>query len=75
MPVDKEEFFKKQIEECRELERLALSAKDRAFWQQAAGRWKEQLRQAQETSNAREAAEDTNTTRALSADGLSGGPN
>ena len=75
MPFDKEEFFKKQIEECREFERQALSAKDRAFWQQAAGRWKEQLRQAQEASNAREAVEDTNTTRALSADGLSGGQN
>jgi hypothetical protein len=48
VPLDKEEFFKKQIEECRKLERQALSAKDRAFWQQAAGRWKEQLRQAQE---------------------------
>jgi hypothetical protein len=47
VPFDKEEFFKKQIEDCRELERLALSAKDRAFWQQAAGRWEEQLRQAQ----------------------------
>jgi hypothetical protein len=48
VPFGKEEFFKEQIEECREFERQALSTKDRAFWQQAAGRWREQLRQAQE---------------------------
>jgi len=47
MPFDKEEFFKKQIEECRELESQAVSAEDRAFWRQAVGRWEEQLRQAQ----------------------------
>jgi hypothetical protein len=47
VPFDKEAFFQKQIEECRALERQALSTKDRAFWQQAAGRWEEQLRQAQ----------------------------
>jgi hypothetical protein len=46
-PFDKEEFFKKQIEECRELESQAVSAEDRAFWRQAVGRWEEQLRQAQ----------------------------
>jgi hypothetical protein len=45
---DKDEFFKKQIEECRELERQAANAEDRAFWQQAIGRWQDQLRQAQE---------------------------
>jgi hypothetical protein len=44
---DKEEFFKKQIEECRELESQAVSGEDRAFWRQAVGRWEEQLRQAQ----------------------------
>jgi hypothetical protein len=48
VPFDKEAFFQKQIEECRTLERQALSTKDRVFWQQAAGRWEEQLRQAQE---------------------------
>jgi hypothetical protein len=53
MSFDKEEFFKKQIEECRELESQAVSAEDRAFWQQAAGRWKEQLRQAQEAERRR----------------------
>jgi hypothetical protein len=47
VPFDKEEFFKKQIEECRELESQAVSADDRAFWRQAVGRWEEQLRQAQ----------------------------
>jgi hypothetical protein len=47
VPFDKEEFFKKQIEECRELESQAVSAEDRAFWRQAVGRWEEQLRQAQ----------------------------
>jgi hypothetical protein len=47
VPFDKEAFFQKQIEECRALERQALSMKDRAFWQQAAGRWEQQLRQAQ----------------------------
>ena len=53
MPFDKKAFFQKQIEECGALERQALSAKDRAFWQQAAGRWKEQLRQAQEAERRR----------------------
>ena len=48
MPLDKEKFFEKQIEECRELERRAANAEDRAFWRQAVGRWEEQLRQAQE---------------------------
>jgi len=42
-----EEFFKKQLEECRELEKQAVDAEDRAFWRQAAERWQEQLRQAQ----------------------------
>jgi len=37
-------FFKKQIEECRELARHAVDAEDRAFWQQAAARWEDQLR-------------------------------
>jgi len=44
---DMEGFFKKQVEECRELERQAFTAEDRAFWRQAADRWQEQLRQAQ----------------------------
>ncbi len=48
MPFDKEEFFKKQIEECRELEGQAVNGEDRLFWRQAVGRWKEQLRQTQE---------------------------
>jgi hypothetical protein len=47
VPFDKEEFFKKQIEECRELESQAVSTEDRVFWRQAVGRWEEQLRQAQ----------------------------
>jgi hypothetical protein len=50
---DKEGFFKKQIEECRELERQASNAEDRAFWQQAVGRWEKQLRQAQEAERRR----------------------
>jgi hypothetical protein len=58
MSFDKEEFFKKQIEECRELESQAVSAEDRAFWRQAVGRWEEQLRQAKHA----------NTKRALSTD-------
>jgi hypothetical protein len=53
VPFDKKAFFQKQIEECGALERQALSAKDRAFWQQTAGRWKEQLRQAQEAERRR----------------------
>jgi hypothetical protein len=53
VPFDKEEFFKKQIEECRELERQAANADDRAFWRQAVGRWEEQLRQAQEAERRR----------------------
>jgi len=31
MSFDWEEFFKKQIEECRELEKRAATAEDRAF--------------------------------------------
>jgi hypothetical protein len=44
--LDKEEFFKKQSEECRELARNAVNADDRAFWEKAAKRWNEQLRTA-----------------------------
>ena len=31
MSFDKEEFFKKQVEECRELEQQSLNAEDRAY--------------------------------------------
>ncbi len=48
MPFDWQEFFKKQIEECRELEKQAVNTEDRAFWRQAGARWEEQFRQAQE---------------------------
>jgi len=48
MSFDWEEFFKKQIEECRELGKQAVNTEDRAFWQQAAGRWEEQHRRAQQ---------------------------
>jgi hypothetical protein len=48
---DWQEFFKQQIEECRELERHAINAEDRAFWRQAAGRWKQQLRQAEQAQS------------------------
>jgi hypothetical protein len=41
---DWQEFFKKQIEECRELERQAVNADDRVFWQKTTQRWEEQLR-------------------------------
>jgi hypothetical protein len=51
---DKQEFFKKQIEECRELERHAASTEDRAFWRQAVARWEEQLRQHKEDQKRRE---------------------
>jgi hypothetical protein len=61
-----EDFFKKQIEECRELERQAVNGEDRAFWRQVVGRWEEQLRQAQEVQTPRQ--QHTNTRRALSAD-------
>ncbi len=46
MLFDTEAFFKKKVEECRELEIQAVTAEDRAFWRQAASRWEEQLRQA-----------------------------
>jgi hypothetical protein len=46
VPFDKEAVCQKRIEECRALERQALSTKDRVFWQQAARRWEEQLREA-----------------------------
>jgi hypothetical protein len=38
-----ERFFKRQIEECRELARHAVDEQDRAFWQQAAAHWEAQL--------------------------------
>jgi len=41
--LDREEFFKKQTEECRDLARNAVNADDRAFWELAAKRWNEQL--------------------------------
>jgi hypothetical protein len=44
--LDWQEFFKAQIEECRELERQAVNGEDRAFWRQAIARWEEQLPQA-----------------------------
>jgi len=44
VPFDWQEFFRKQIEECRELERRAVNSEDRAFWQQTTKRWEEQLR-------------------------------
>ena len=46
MSFDWQQFFKTQIEECRELERHAVNREDRAFWRQAVARWEEQLRQA-----------------------------
>jgi hypothetical protein len=52
---NKEQFFKKQVEDCRELERQAVNAQDRAFWRQAADRWEEQLRQAQAQTRQRQA--------------------
>jgi len=45
-------FFKRQIEECRELGRHAVDKEDRAFWQQAAARWEEQLRIVQHRQSA-----------------------
>jgi hypothetical protein len=36
------------MEECRELARHAVEEEDRAFWQQAAARWEEQLRAMQQ---------------------------
>jgi hypothetical protein len=50
---DWQEFFKKQIKECRELQRQAINAQDRTFWRQAAERWEEQLRQAQQAQSGR----------------------
>jgi hypothetical protein len=47
VPFDWEEFFRQQIEECRELERHSANEEDRAFWQQTTKRWEEQLRLAQ----------------------------
>ena len=51
-----EEFFKRQVEECRELERQAVTAEDRAFWRQAIDRWQEQLRQTQTRTSKKAAA-------------------
>jgi hypothetical protein len=53
MPFDWQEFFRRQIEECRELERHAVNAEDRAFWHQTTKRWEEQLRLAEAQTGAR----------------------
>ena len=42
--LDREIFFQRQAEECRELARWAVNEDDRAFWQQTAERWEEQIR-------------------------------
>jgi predicted CoA-binding protein len=42
--LDRELFFQRQAEECRELARNAVNEDYRAFWQQTAERWEEQLR-------------------------------
>jgi hypothetical protein len=67
MPFDRQEFFRKQIEECRELERHAVTAEDRAFWQQTTKRWEEQLRLA-ESQKPRKPPQREHTKRALSED-------
>jgi hypothetical protein len=70
---DWQEFFKAQIEECRELERQAVNGEDRAFWRQAVARWEEQLRQAirqdkEAQARKRTHPQDANAKRTLSAD-------
>ena len=72
MPFDKEAVFQKQIEECRPLEEQTLSTKDRVFWQQAAGRWEEQLRQAQAQTRKRP-QQCVQTSGTLSQDSANGG--
>jgi hypothetical protein len=72
VPFDKEALFQKQIEECRALEGEALSTKDRAFWQQAAGRWEQQLRQAQAQTRKRP-QQCAQTSGTLSQDSANGG--
>ena len=72
MPFDKEAVFQKQIEECRALEKQALSTKDRVFWQQAAGRWEQQLRQAQAQTRKRP-QQCVQTSGTLSQDSANGG--
>jgi hypothetical protein len=49
---DTQAYFKRQIEECCELARHAINADDQAFWKQVAGRWEEQLREAQHADHA-----------------------
>jgi hypothetical protein len=56
--LDKKIFFRRQIEECRELARHAVNAEDRAFWLQAAERWEVLLKQIKETAP-RKKSEDT----------------
>jgi hypothetical protein len=43
--LDKNVFFQRQIEECRELLRHAVNAEDQAFWLHAAERWEGLLKQ------------------------------
>jgi len=42
--LDREIFFQRQAEECRELARHSANEDDRTFWQQTAERWEEQIR-------------------------------
>jgi hypothetical protein len=44
-------FFKRQIEECRELARHAVDEVDRVFWQEATKRWEAQLQELQKTTH------------------------
>jgi hypothetical protein len=46
---DKNVFFQRQIEECRELLRHAATDADRAFWLQVAERWEGLFKQIKET--------------------------
>jgi hypothetical protein len=46
---DKNVFFQRQIEECRELLRHAVTDADRAFWLQVAERWEGLFKQIKET--------------------------
>jgi hypothetical protein len=61
--LDREEVFKKQIEECQKLARNAVNGDDRAFWERAATRWKEQLRGAKQKKR-RATGKDTSEARA-----------
>jgi hypothetical protein len=58
-------YFRKQIEECRELAKRAARKEDRAFWEQAARRWQGILDQYRRPAAPRKSHNERSYTRHL----------